>query len=406
MLQDSICMIGRPLGHIAKTQAALCGLSRGNLQPSNSPLESPSSSPQVIKLHEKFDESPLASEGSWTDFLKTGFACLRLARLHTFMAWAIFPAPAIYTVVLYHSATAVVALEASDKISSCIRLSMTMFVCVLSYRAAGLAWDDLIDRDFDAQVRRSMSRPLPAGDISVDGALLYIIFQVGCTIALLQVLAGPEVFLSFIVSGAIFGIYPYLKRWTNYTQLGGALLIAMGVIQGWLACATLYNPVPGFSPGWAHAIAIIQRDWLQLVPIFMMEYTYELAHELIYGCQDTAEDIMIGLHSLSILCGYEHSRTLGTALMGCFCLLLAYCGRSANVVGWQAIVIPPLLLVYRTSKLDLSTPASCGKWAASAIKVKVVVTLVLMACFVQQETNLLQLIRGGLSYLAENATFP
>lgn len=78
-------MIGRPLGHIAKTQAALCGLSRGNLQPSNSPLESPSSSPQVIKLHEKFDESPLASEGSWTDFLKTGFACLRLARLHTFM---------------------------------------------------------------------------------------------------------------------------------------------------------------------------------------------------------------------------------------------------------------------------------------------------------------------------------
>lgn len=65
-----------------------------------------------------------------------------------------------------------------------------------------------------------------------------------------------------------------LQRWTNYTQLGGALLIAMGVIQGWLACATLYNPVPGFSPGWAHAIAIIQRDWLQLVPIFMMEYTY------------------------------------------------------------------------------------------------------------------------------------
>jgi len=400
-------MIGRPLGHIsAKSQAAFCALSRGNLQPRNSPLESKSSSPQVIKLREKFDETPLASEGSWPDFLKTGFACLRLARLHTFMAWAIFPAPAIYTVVLYHSGTAVVALEATDKILSCIRLSMMMFVCVLSYRAAGLAWDDLIDRDFDAQVRRSMTRPLPAGDISVDGALLYIIFQIGCTIALLQALAGPEVFLSFIVSGAIFGIYPYLKRWTNYTQLGGALLIAMGVIQGWLACATLFNPVPGFTPGWAHAIAIIQRDWLQLVPIFMMEYTYELAHELIYGCQDTAEDIMIGLHSLSILCGYEHSRTLGTALMSCFCLLLAYCGRSADVVGWQAIVIPPLVLVYRTSKLDLSTPASCGKWAASAIKVKVVVTLVLMVCFVQKETNLLQLIRGGLSYLAENATFP
>ncbi|KAH9442116.1 hypothetical protein Pst134EB_028380 [Puccinia striiformis f. sp. tritici] len=249
-----------------------------------------------------------------------------------------------------------------------------------------------------------MTRPLPAGDISVDGALLYIIFQIGCTVILLQALTGPEVFLSFMVSGALFGIYPYLKRWTHYTQLFGALLIAMGVIQGWLACATIYHPVPGLNPGWAHAIAIIQRDWLQLVPIFLMEFAYELAHELIYGCQDTAEDIMIGLHSLSILCGYEDSRTLGTSLMGCFCCFLAYCGIKADVVGWQASVIPPLMLVYWTSQLDLSTPAQCGKWAGSAIKVKVVVTLVLMACFVQKETDLLELIRSSLGHLAQNAS--
>ncbi|PLW19143.1 hypothetical protein PCANC_13731 [Puccinia coronata f. sp. avenae] len=404
MLQESICMIGRPLGHIsAKSQGAFCGLARSNLQSSNSPLAASSPSPQVIKLvHEKFDETPLASEGSWAGLLKTGFACLRLARLHTLMAWAIFPAPAIYTVILYHSSSAAVALDASEKILACIRLSMVMLVCVLSYRAAGLAWDDLIDRDFDAQVRRSMTRPLPAGDISVDGALLYIIFQIGCTIILLQALTGPEVFLSFIVSGALFGIYPYLKRWTNYTQIFGALLIAMGVIQAWLACATMYNPIPGFTPGWTHAIAIIRRDWLQLAPIFMMEFTYELAHELIYGCQDTAEDILIGLHSLSILCGYEHSRTLGTSLMSCFCFFLAYCGRNADVAGWQVSIIPPLMLVYWTSKLDLSTPASCGKWAGSAIKVKVVVTLVLMLCFVQKETNLLELIRDSLSHLAQN----
>ncbi|OAV97924.1 hypothetical protein PTTG_12011 [Puccinia triticina 1-1 BBBD Race 1] len=408
MLQDPICVIGRPLGRLsAKSQAAFCGLSRGNLQPSNSPAAASIPPPQVIKVvHEKFDETPLATEGSWAGFVRTGFACLRLARLHTLMAWAIFPAPAIYTIVLYHSSTAAMALDASEKILGCMRLSVVMFLCVLSYRAAGLAWDDLIDRDFDAQVTRSMSRPLPAGDISVDGALLYIIFQIGCTITLIQALTGPEVFASFIVSGALFGIYPYLKRWTNYTQIFGALLIAMGVTQGWLACATLYNPVPGSIPGWAHALAIIRRDWVQLLPIFLMEFTYELAHELIYGCQDTAEDIMIGLHSLSILCGYEHSRTLGTSLMGLFCGFLAYCGRNANVIGWQACVIPPVMLVYRTSKLDLSTPASCGKWAGGAIKVKVVVTLALMLCFVQKEMNLLELIRSSLVHLAKHAALP
>ncbi|POW05647.1 hypothetical protein PSTT_09585, partial [Puccinia striiformis] len=433
-----ICVIGRPLGRLsAKSQAAFCGLTRGNLQSSNSPVANSIPSPQVISLvHEKFDDIPSATEGSWVGLTRTGFACLRLARLHTLMAWAIFPAPAIYTVILYHSSPAAMALDASEKILACMRLSVVMFMCVLSYRAAGLAWDDLIDREFDAQVTRSMTRPLPAGDISVDGALLYIIFQIGCTVILLQALTGPEVFLSFMVSGALFGIYPYLKvcllaktiivyhsppvmtiqyreahgdmniiqRWTHYTQLFGALLIAMGVIQGWLACATIYHPVPGLNPGWAHAIAIIQRDWLQLVPIFLMEFAYELAHELIYGCQDTAEDIMIGLHSLSILCGYEDSRTLGTSLMGCFCCFLAYCGIKADVVGWQASVIPPLMLVYWTSQLDLSTPAQCGKWAGSAIKVKVVVTLVLMACFVQKETDLLELIRSSLGHLAQNAS--
>jgi hypothetical protein len=158
--KESICMIGRPLGHIsAKSQGAFCGLARSNLQSSNSPLAASSPSPQVIKLvHEKFDETPLASEGSWAGLLKTGFACLRLARLHTLMglfkylptfikystslvpkrwllllfsAWAIFPAPAIYTVILYHSSSAAVALDASEKILACIRLSMVMLVCVL-----------------------------------------------------------------------------------------------------------------------------------------------------------------------------------------------------------------------------------------------------------------------------------
>lgn len=404
MLQDPICVIGRPLGRLSAKSPSFCALSRNNLASSDSPSAASIPSPQVIKLvHEKFEEIPATSEGAGINFWRTGFACLRLARLHTFMAWAIFPAPAIYTVALYHSSPAMIALDAPQKIISCVRLSLVMFLCVLSYRAAGLAWDDLIDRDFDARVTRSMTRPLPAGDISVDGALLYIIFQIGCTIVLVQAFTGPEVFFAFIVSGSLFGIYPYLKRWTNYTQFFGALLIAMGVIQGWLLCATSYHPVAGFTPGWAHAIAILRRDWGQILPIFLMEFSYELAHELIYGCQDTAEDIMIGLHSLSILCGYEHSRTLGTALMGCFCCFLAYCARNSNIVGWQASLIPPLFLVYWTSKLDLAAPASCGKWAASAIKVKVWVTLILLLSFAQAEFNGWEKIKSNLAYLSQRA---
>ncbi|KAI8442590.1 UbiA prenyltransferase family-domain-containing protein [Phakopsora pachyrhizi] len=346
----------------------------------------------MLNIPENGAEKSHSGESRWSSIFRINSACLRLARLHTLMAWAIFPAPAVYTIVLHHSTAETISFFAIEKVLSCLRLCAVLFLCVMSYRAAGLAWDDIIDREFDAQVRRSKSRPLPSGDISVDGALLFVVVQSAVTIILLQLLASPEVSLAFFVSAALFGIYPYLKRWTHYTQFFGALLISMGAIQGWLACATLYNPVPGYTPGWAHAIAILRRDWAIILPIFLMEYFYELAHELIYGCQDTAEDVLIGLHSLSILCGYENSRNLATWLVAGFTGLLAYCSWSAEISGWPLFLIPSLWLLKSTHDLDLSVPTNCGKWATFAIKVKFTVTTSLMCLFVLKEFGLLKLI--------------
>ncbi|MBW0516157.1 hypothetical protein O181_055872 [Austropuccinia psidii MF-1] len=394
-VKDPVRVIGRPLGRLLSKPHTFCGRSRSSTQSSFShPIVLLQPSEEGKYFGEDCSPHLSASGEKWRIFMKTGFACLRLARLHTLMAWAIFPAPAIYTIVLYHSSKSI-HLHAIEKVIGCLRLSVVSFLCVMSYRAAGLAWDDLIDRDFDAQVRRSMKRPLPSGDISVDGALLYIILQTGLTFILLQVLAAQEVFLSFVLSGALFGIYPYLKRWTHYTQLFGSLLITMGVLQGWLFCATTYEPIYGIAPGWLHAAAILRRDWLQILPIFLMEFVYELAHELVYGCQDTEEDITIGLHSLSILCGYEKSRRLSTTLASCFCFLLAVCSKNAKVLAWPALLIPPVLLVRWTHKLDLSVSSCCAQWAVAAIKVKILVTFSLLTLFVLKEMDILLLMGMG-----------
>src|ERR1700736_6186131 len=37
-------------------------------------------------------------------------------------------------------------------------------------RGAGCTWNDLVDRDIDARVERTRSRPIPAGDVSVGQA--------------------------------------------------------------------------------------------------------------------------------------------------------------------------------------------------------------------------------------------
>ncbi|MEM1007233.1 MAG: UbiA family prenyltransferase, partial [Pseudomonadota bacterium] len=49
-------------------------------------------------------------------------------------------------------------------------------------RGAGCTWNDISDREFDAKVERTRSRPIPSGQISVRQAVVWMIVQ--CLLAL------------------------------------------------------------------------------------------------------------------------------------------------------------------------------------------------------------------------------
>ena len=44
-------------------------------------------------------------------------------------------------------------------------------------RGAGCTWNDISDRKIDAQVARTRSRPLPSGQVSVRGAVVWMVAQ-------------------------------------------------------------------------------------------------------------------------------------------------------------------------------------------------------------------------------------
>src|SRR6266436_5279821 len=44
-------------------------------------------------------------------------------------------------------------------------------------RGAGCTWNDITDRDLDAMVERTRSRPIPAGQVSVKQALVFLVAQ-------------------------------------------------------------------------------------------------------------------------------------------------------------------------------------------------------------------------------------
>src|SRR5512140_3580590 len=66
-----------------------------------------------------------------------------------------------------------------------LRLLGLFFLGAALMRAAGCAYNDIVDRDIDAKVARTAGRPIPSGQISVKQAWLFV---VACCLAALYIL--------------------------------------------------------------------------------------------------------------------------------------------------------------------------------------------------------------------------
>src|SRR5690349_15474589 len=111
---------------------------------------------------------------------------------------------------------------------------LLFFIGAFAMRGAGCTWNDIVDRDLDAMVERTRSRPIPSGQVTARAAAIFM----G-----LQALVGLAVLLQFnwfavgtgIASLGVVAIYPFLKRFTYWPQIGLGLAFAYGALMGWAA---------------------------------------------------------------------------------------------------------------------------------------------------------------------------
>src|SRR3954451_10029220 len=114
------------------------------------------------------------------------------------------------------------------------RLPLTLalfFIGAFAMRGAGCTWNDITDRDLDAMVERTRSRPIPAGEVSVPQAAAFLV---------LQGLIGLAVLLQFnrfavgcgIASLVIVAVYPFMKRITYWPQIVLGLAFSWGALMG------------------------------------------------------------------------------------------------------------------------------------------------------------------------------
>ena len=149
-------------------------------------------------------------------------------------------------------------------------------------RSAGCAYNDLVDREYDAQVERTRSRPLPSGQITPFQARVFMALM--CLAGLLVLLQFNYATVSLgIASLGIVAVYPFMKRITHWPQAVLGLAFAWGALMGWCAVfASLALPA---------------------LLLYGGTVAWTIGYDTIYAHQDKEDDALLGLKSSAIRLG-------------------------------------------------------------------------------------------------------
>src|SRR5258707_4366819 len=206
-------------------------------------------------------------------------------------------------------------------------------------RGAGCTWNDITDRDLDALVERTRSRPIPAGQVSVPQAAVFLV---------LQALVGLVVLLQFnrfavgcgIASLIIVAVYPFMKRITYWPQIVLGLAFSWGALMGF-------------------AVTFGRIDATALV-LYAGSIAWVIGYDTIYAHQDTEDDALIGIKSTALLFG---TRTR-PALMVFYGLAVALIGVALALAGagwmaWIGLAAFAVHLVSQIETLEIGNPKLC-----------------------------------------------
>ncbi len=151
-------------------------------------------------------------------------------------------------------------------------------------RGAGCTWNDITDRHIDGQVARTRSRPLPSGQVSLRGALVWMAAQALAALMILLTFNGAAIALGILALVPV-AVYPFAKRFTWWPQAFLGVAFNWGALLGWVA-------VTG-SLGWP-ALAL-----------FASGIAWTLFYDTIYAHQDAEDDALIGVKSTARLFGAQ-----------------------------------------------------------------------------------------------------
>ncbi len=298
--------------------------------------------PEIDKQPEQTGRVADAVDNNWVDRFAPQFTqpYLRLSRADrpagTWLLWI----PAIWGVLLASLREGFTL----DAVWLIIALGIGSFVM----RGAGCTWNDFADREFDAQVERTKSRPIPSGQVTPKQALVWM-----CV----QALVGLVVLVSLNTTAILWAlgsvipvmVYPFAKRFTWWPQLFLGVAFNWGALVGYAAIAETIRP--------------------EAVFMYVGAVFWTLFYDTIYAHQDIKDDEEADIKSTARLFGDKTPKWLRGFMVGTVsCLgiavILAAISTGGILTPIIALAAPWVMgwhLTWQLTRLDIDNPEKCGQ---------------------------------------------
>ena len=259
-----------------------------------------------------------------------------------------------------------VVILCSQSIFAMIFYLLIFFLGAVLVRAAGSIINDIMDIDIDKKIKRTRSRPLASGKISIINA-------VKCVIILLLLASLLLPFLSLTsIKIALFSIipitiYPLMKRVTYYPQIFLGFTFNLSVLIAWFTL----NPH-------MEKYGVIKSDIVGILMYFATVF-WTIGYDTIYGHQDKKDDIKLNVKSLSLKLG-DNTKTAVWHLYKLVSILifaLAF-NMDVNWMFYPIFAFATYMLYWQVHDVDIDNPKSCAKYFRYNVNYGFVVSLAML----------------------------
>lgn len=233
-------------------------------------------------------------------------------------------------------------------------------LAMVGARSAAMAFNRIVDRDYDARNPRTRGRAVPAGRLSVSFVWAFTLVSAALFLLAAAMLNRLTLMLAPVALASVL-LYSYTKRFTSLSHIVLGWCLSIAPTGAWIAVrGHLDSPVP------------------LLLSLVVLLWT--AGFDVLYACQDCDFDREAGLRSIPARLGVARALLVSRLLhAGAFAALVAlYFVASPGTLALGGVAATGALLIYQHS---LVRADDLSRLDAAFFTTNAFVSVILLASF-------------------------